>query len=64
MLNFDKHIHTWVTETSVEMKRFPYHPGKFPHPLAQGVPTSTPEATADLMFFTVDDFAFPRVLHK
>ena len=64
MLNLDKHIHTWVTETSDEVQRFPYHPGKFPHTLAQWVPTSTPEETADLMFFTVDAFAFARVLHK
>lgn len=64
MLNLDKHIHTSVTETSDEMQTFPYHPGKFPHTLAQWVPTSTPEATADLMFFTVDAFAFARVLHK
>lgn len=61
MPNLDKYIQTWVSETTIIIRNIVLTPRKFPPQL---VPAPTPEAIADLMFFTIDDFAYSRISHK
>ena len=41
MLNFDRHVHTWVTQTPIIDSKYYHQPQKFPNFTSQSIPVYT-----------------------